>query len=164
MNGWKWIVSWRLSRLLAVSCFDGRYFCDCVSCSASCTPVCRCCRRALLSVACEHFECDALIVSAMTDFYCMDRIESLRRVMRLRWVALRRPQQQQRQQQTQHYDDGSNYRLIDLASMWTASVLWLWWRSSDDLTTSNKDDVISPICFFLFFGFDLICFDLIFLW
>lgn len=74
----------------------------------------------------------------MINFYCMDRIENLHREHLPRpLVTLQRPQQQQRQQ---HYDDSN--RLID-SSLTLKSVLL--WRSSDDLTTSNKDDVISPI-------------------
>lgn len=151
MNGRYSIVK-RSTLLSAVSYFDDKYFCDCVNCSTNCRPVCRCYKLALLSVAYEHFECDVLIVSAMINSYCMDRIGNLRRVMQRPWVALRQPPQQQ--QQTQHYDDDSN-RLIDSALMWTSVVL-LWRRSSDDLTTSNKDDVISP----KFFFFDLIWFVL----
>lgn len=126
-----------LNRLQAVSYFDDKYFYDCANCSASCRPACKCCKLALSSVACEHFVCDALIVSTMINSYCMDRIENLHREMQLPLVALRQPQQQQRQQ---HYDDSS--RLIDSA-LTLKSVLLL--RSSDDLTTSNKDDVISPL-------------------
>lgn len=73
----------------------------------------------------------------MINSYCMDRIGNLHREMQLPWVALRRPQQQQRQQ---HYDDSN--RLIDSALTLKSVLLW---RSSDDLTTSNKDDVISPL-------------------
>lgn len=127
----------RLDLLSAVSCFDDKYFCDCVNCSANCRPVCRYCTRALLSVAYEHFVYGALIVLAMINFYCMAHIENLHQVMQHRRVTLRQPQQQQRQQ---HYDDSN--RLIGSA-LTLKSVLLL--RSSDDLTTSNKDDVISPL-------------------
>lgn len=136
MNG-RWSIVKRLYRLSAVSYFDDKYFCDCVNCSASCRPVCRCCTRALSSVAYEHFVCDASIVLTMIDFYCMVHIENLHRVMQRQRVTLRRPQQQQRQQ---HYDDSN--RLIDSALTLKSALLL---RSSDDLTTSNKDDVISPL-------------------
>lgn len=132
----RWSIVRRLNRLLAVSYFGDKYFCDCVNCSASCRPVCICYKPALWSVACEHFVCVALIVSMMINFYCMDRIENLHPTEQRRrqrpTVALRRLRQQRRQQ---HCDDSN--RLIDSAlTLW--SVLLSWWRSSDDLTTSNK--------------------------
>lgn len=133
----RWSIMKRLNRLLAVSYFDDKYFCDCANCSANCRPVCICYKLALSSVACERFVCDALIVSTMINFYCMDRIENLHREMQHPRATLRQLQQQQRQQ---HCDDSN--RLIDSALTLKSVLLW---RSSDDLTTSNKDDVISPL-------------------
>lgn len=142
IDGWldsmneRWSIMKRLNRLLAVSYFDDKYFCDCVNCSANYKPVCIYYKPALWSVACEHFVCVALIVSMMINFYCMDRIENLHPTKQQRQqhprVTLRQLQQQRRQQ---HCDDSN--RLIDSAlTLW--SVLLSWWRSSDDLTTSNK--------------------------
>lgn len=67
-----------LSQLSAVSCYGDRYFYGYVSYWASCRRVYRYYRRALSLDAYGHSECGAWGVLAMTNFCCMDRIESLR--------------------------------------------------------------------------------------
>ncbi len=108
--------------LSVASYYDDKCFCDCANCLESYKPVCIYCTPVLSLDAYEHFVYVASVGSTTTNSCCMDHIENLHRYRRCCYHFL-------------------------VASCVSGVVL----RSSDDLTTSNKDDVLAQFVFFFIF-------------